>query len=117
MNAPVFSRRIHTLPSQSTPFFGRHIEITEIAERLTDPNCRLVTLTGAGGIGKTRLAFRKATELLDSFAHGVWFVPLQSVNSAEVLITAMADVLGASFSASTDRKASSATTCPIKLSC
>jgi predicted ATPase/DNA-binding CsgD family transcriptional regulator len=105
MNAPTFSKRIHNLPSQPTPFFGRQFEIAEIAQRLADPNCRLLTLTGAGGIGKTRLAIRTAAQVLDSFADGVWFVSLQSVSSSELLLTTMADVLGVPFAASTDLKA------------
>jgi predicted ATPase/DNA-binding CsgD family transcriptional regulator len=105
MNASVFSKRIHNLPSQPTPFFGRHSEIAEVAERLTDPNCRLLTLTGSGGIGKTRLALRTASELLNSFPDGVWFVPLQPVSSATLLAPAVADVLGVPLSAATDPEA------------
>jgi predicted ATPase/DNA-binding CsgD family transcriptional regulator/uncharacterized protein HemY len=105
MNAPVICKRIHNLPSQPTPFFGRQTEIAEIAERLMAPNCRLATLTGAGGTGKTRLATRTATELLHTFRDGVWFVPLQPVSSVELLATAMADVLGIPLSASTDATA------------
>src|SRR5690348_4250897 len=48
----------HNLPTQLTPFIGRSDELTQIAERLADPNCRLLTLVGAGGIGKTRLALQ-----------------------------------------------------------
>jgi predicted ATPase len=58
-----------------------------------------------GGIGKTRLAVRAAAEVLGSFAHGAWFVSLQSVNSNDLLLTSMADVLDIPFSASTDLKA------------
>jgi predicted ATPase/DNA-binding NarL/FixJ family response regulator len=105
MNAPVISKRIHNLPPQPTPFFGRQVETAEIVERLTAPNCRLVTLTGAGGTGKTRLATRTATELLDIFRDGVWFVPLQPVSSVELLAIAVADVLRVPLSASTDSTA------------
>jgi predicted ATPase/DNA-binding CsgD family transcriptional regulator len=100
MNVPAISKRIHNLPAQPTPFFGRQSEIAEIAERLADPDCRLVTLTGAGGTGKTRLAAQTATELLDSFRDGVWFVPLQPVSSVELLAVTMAGVLGIPLSAS-----------------
>jgi predicted ATPase/DNA-binding CsgD family transcriptional regulator/uncharacterized protein HemY len=105
MNAPMFSKRIHNLPYQPTPFFGRQFERAEIVQRLADSNCRLLTLTGTGGIGKTRLAIRAAAEVLDSFAHGVWFVSLQSVNSSELLLTTVADMLNVPFSATTDLKA------------
>jgi predicted ATPase/DNA-binding CsgD family transcriptional regulator len=105
MNAPTLPKLIHNLPPQPTPFFGRQAEIAEIAERLADPNCRLVTLTGAGGAGKTRLATRTATELLDAFREGVWFVPLQPVSSVELLATALAEALGIPLSAVTDSTA------------
>jgi predicted ATPase/DNA-binding CsgD family transcriptional regulator len=105
MNASVFSKPIHNLPSQPTPFFGRQIEITEIAQRLTNPSCRLLTLTGPGGIGKTCLAIRTATELPNAFPDGVWFVPLQPVSSVTLLATAVIDVLGVPLSAATDPKA------------
>lgn len=98
----MFTRRIHHLPPQPTPFFGRHIELAELTRRLIDPAYRLITVTGAGGIGKTRLAIRAATDVLHSFAHGVWFVPLQPIRSAAVLPTAVADVLELPFSAPSD---------------
>jgi predicted ATPase len=98
MDAPLPSYHIHNVPSQPTSFFGRHGEISEIVERLIDPTCRLLTLTGPGGIGKTRLAIQVATELLDTFAHGVWFVPLQHIRSAEFLAIAVADALAVPLS-------------------
>jgi predicted ATPase len=101
----MFSKHIHNLPSQPTPFFGRQVEIAEIAQHLADPNCRLLTLTGAGGIGKTRLAIRTATDLLNAFPDGVWFVSLQPVSSVALLATAVADVLRMPLSAATDPKA------------
>jgi predicted ATPase/DNA-binding NarL/FixJ family response regulator len=105
MKRSVLTKPIHNLPSQPTPFFGRQQEIAEIAERLRKPTCRLLTLMGAGGIGKTRLAIRAAAELLNSFPDGVWFVPLQPVSSVALLATAVADVLGVPLSAATDPKA------------
>ena len=55
----------HNLPTQLTLFIGRMDELTQIAERLAAPNCRLLTLVGAGGIGKTRLALQAATVLFN----------------------------------------------------
>jgi predicted ATPase/DNA-binding CsgD family transcriptional regulator len=98
----VLSKRLPPVPSLPTPFFGRQTEIAELAARLTDPACRLVTLTGAGGIGKTRLALRAAVDVQARFAQGVWFVPLQPVSSADLLATAVADVLGLPLSAPAD---------------
>lgn len=86
--------RAEHLPIQLTPFIGRADEVTEIRELLTAPACRLLTLVGPGGIGKTRLAIQVATELLNNFSHGVYFIPLQPIQSVEFLISAVADSLG-----------------------
>src|SRR5512145_1456316 len=66
----------HNLPFNLTPFLGRERELTEVAALLQDPGCRLVTLAGPGGIGKTRLAIQAAERLLPAFPQGAWFVPL-----------------------------------------
>ena len=58
----------HNLPTQSTPFIGRASELTEITQLLADPACRLLTLVGPGGIGKTRLALRAAHAQIANFA-------------------------------------------------
>ena len=87
----------HPLPSQTTPFIGRTGELAEIARLLAEPNCRLLTLVGPGGIGKTRLALEAAGLLSRNFPQGVAFVPLVSVNAPEGLIWAIADVIGFSF--------------------
>ncbi|MCC7450865.1 MAG: hypothetical protein IT324_25850 [Anaerolineae bacterium] len=84
----------HALPPQSTPFIGRVQELAEIAELLNDPNTRLLTLIGLGGIGKTRLALAAAERQLDCFADGVFFVPLVSVGSPESLVPAVSAAIG-----------------------
>src|SRR5579859_3525034 len=61
----------HNLPSQPTPFIGRADELAEISQRLSDPACRLLTLVGAGGSGKTRLALEAARDQVANFADGV----------------------------------------------
>ncbi|GAG97641.1 unnamed protein product, partial [marine sediment metagenome] len=61
----------HNLPPQLTPFVGREDELPEIVKRLDDPGCRLLTLVGPGGIGKTRLAIKAASEKIGEFAHGI----------------------------------------------
>jgi len=71
--------RRHNLPLQPTPFLGRERAVDEVVDRLSRPDIRLLTLTGPGGIGKTRLAFQAAAELLDAFADGIFFVPLASL--------------------------------------
>jgi predicted ATPase/DNA-binding CsgD family transcriptional regulator len=70
----------NNLPLQPTSFVGREKELTEIAALLADPNCRLLTLVGAGGIGKTRLALQAAADQLPRFADGVSFVALDGLS-------------------------------------
>ena len=67
-------RRLNNLPAQLTTFIGRKKEIEEVKELLA--SARLLTLTGAGGVGKTRLALRIAADVLDQYADGAWFVDL-----------------------------------------
>ena len=83
-----------SLPSQPTSFVGREREILEVADLLRRPDVRLVTLTGAGGTGKTRLALRLATELLHVFADGVFFVGLGSLRDPDLVAAAAARTLG-----------------------
>lgn len=68
----------NNLPIQLTTFIGREREVAEVKHLLSD--ARLVTLTGSGGCGKTRLAIRVASELGNSYAHGVWYVELAPVS-------------------------------------
>src|SRR3954452_16244118 len=66
----------HNLPVQLTSFVGRGREVEEIREQLLQPETRVLTLTGPGGTGKTRLALQAAASLITEYADGVWFVPL-----------------------------------------
>jgi predicted ATPase/DNA-binding SARP family transcriptional activator len=68
--------KLHNLPPQTTPLIGRGEELTQFVNRLQDPNYRLVSLVGEGGVGKTRLAVAAAEQMLDRFPHGVWYVPI-----------------------------------------
>jgi predicted ATPase/DNA-binding CsgD family transcriptional regulator len=85
---------IHNLPALITTFVGRGNELTTLTHLLLDPQCRLVTLVGAGGAGKTRLAIEAAAQIEDHFRDGIYFVPLQPVASAELVVYALADALG-----------------------
>lgn len=73
------------LPAQSTSFVGRKQELKAVAILITNPNCRLITFLGPGGMGKTRLALQAASEHKDEYPDGVVFVPLISLKSAEFL--------------------------------
>ncbi len=92
------------LPFQPTAFVGRTTELAEIDALLGDPACRLLTLVGPGGIGKTRLAMRVAVDCAEQFDDGVYFVPLQSLDSSEFIVSAIADVLSFPFSPGVDPK-------------
>ncbi|NKQ54217.1 LuxR family transcriptional regulator [Amycolatopsis sp. K13G38] len=81
-----------TLPAELTSFVGRRNERAEIRRLLAD--ARLVTLTGFGGVGKTRLALRVAQELRRAFTDGVWFVSLAGVNDPDWLPHAVSTALG-----------------------
>ncbi len=82
------------LPAPPTPFVGRQSELAEIAAALADPACRLLTLVGPGGIGKTRLAIQAAGSQAGACAGGAWFVPLAAVGSASLAAQACAAALG-----------------------
>jgi predicted ATPase/class 3 adenylate cyclase/two-component SAPR family response regulator len=82
----------HNLPLQLTSFIGREDQMAELEQLLTDH--RLVTLTGAGGCGKTRLALQMAAELLETFPDGVWFVDLAPLADPELVPQTVATVLG-----------------------
>jgi predicted ATPase/class 3 adenylate cyclase len=87
-------RQLHNLPPQLTPFIGRESLVAEICGRLEQPGVRLLTLTGPGGAGKTRLALHVAAELVEAYADGVWFVPLAPVASATLVAATIAGALG-----------------------
>jgi predicted ATPase/DNA-binding SARP family transcriptional activator/DNA-binding CsgD family transcriptional regulator len=87
------ARAVHTLLQQARPFVGRERELKQIAEHLADPACRLLTLIGPGGVGKTRLALEAANRGQAAFADGCAFVPLQPVSAASFLVSAIAEAL------------------------
>jgi predicted ATPase/DNA-binding SARP family transcriptional activator len=94
-------RFIVRLPAPPTPFVGRESELAEITELLKEPQCRLLSLVGPGGIGKTRLAIESAAQLVrgvpEQLTGGVYFVPLAPLSAVEALVPAIGDVLELSF--------------------
>jgi len=85
------------MPRPGTPFVGREKELAEITRLLADPDCRLLTLVGPGGAGKTRLALQIAGSLGAVFPGGVVFVPLAPVSSPELVVRAVAAALQFKF--------------------
>lgn len=86
--------RPQPLPAPMTPLIGREAELAFITQRLTDPTCRLVTLLGPGGVGKTRLALQTATNLRAAFQNQVYFVSLAALKPSSCLMCAIAQALG-----------------------
>jgi predicted ATPase len=85
--------RRHDLPAQLTSFVGRERELAELRGWLTDPETRLVTLTGPGGVGKTRLALQVARALAPAFLDGLRFVDLTAVTEPDRMLPALAQTL------------------------
>jgi predicted ATPase/class 3 adenylate cyclase/DNA-binding CsgD family transcriptional regulator len=83
----------NNLPLQVTPFVGREQQLQAVRATLLRPDARLLTLTGAGGTGKSRLSLEAAADLLDSFPDGVFFVPLAPITDPELVPSAIAQVL------------------------
>lgn len=84
---------LHNWPSRPTPLVGREHELASLGRLLADPLCRLLTLIGPGGIGKTRLAVEAAAQEQARFADGVWFVPLAPVASPAAVVPAIVEAL------------------------
>ena len=85
------------LPGYTAPFFGREKELLQIISLLGDPTCRLVTLVGPGGIGKTRLAIEAARQYGDTYQRDVYFVSLQPLTSPDLILPAVAAALSFQF--------------------
>jgi predicted ATPase/class 3 adenylate cyclase/Tfp pilus assembly protein PilF len=84
----------NNLPLQPTPLVGREKELSEVSDLLGGEATRLLTLTGPGGTGKTRLALQAAADLLDDFPDGTFFAQLATLTEAELFLPAVAETLG-----------------------
>ena len=84
----------NNLPTQATPLVGRATELRAINEHLESPRVRLLTLTGPGGIGKTRLALQAAAQAIERFPEGVYFVDLSPARDAPAALDAIVQAVG-----------------------
>jgi predicted ATPase/class 3 adenylate cyclase len=84
----------HNLPVQVTSFVGREQDVLDLRQLLLEPEVRLVTLTGAAGTGKTRLALQVAEDALAQFPRGVFFVPLAPVGDPDLLASTIGEAIG-----------------------
>jgi hypothetical protein len=101
MGAATGTTAAWNFPRPLTQFVGRERELSLGRELLASAAVPLVTLTGPGGVGKTRLAIRLADEVASEFPDGGWFVPLASVGSPDLVAPAVASTLGVTERAST----------------
>jgi predicted ATPase/class 3 adenylate cyclase len=86
--------RLNNLPAQPSPLVGREREVAQVCERLRNPAVRLLTLTGPGGTGKTRLGLQAAADLMDEFEGGTFFVPLAPITDPTFVAPTIARALG-----------------------
>jgi predicted ATPase/DNA-binding SARP family transcriptional activator len=93
-----------SLPLPPSPFFGREKELAGVSALLENPHTRLITLIGLGGVGKTSLALKAASEYEKLFTHGACFVPLAQLDSANDIYRAIAVVLNISLQGNLDHK-------------
>ncbi len=110
INTPVHASASSTptppthLPMPPTPLVGRETDLAAMARIFHTPHCRLLTVTGMGGVGKTRLAIEFAARQANVFPNRIFYIPLTSLSSAGLIVPAIADALGYNFSGTNEPK-------------
>ena len=94
----------HNLPTQLTPFIGRESELAALHSLLSDSHNRLITIMAPGGMGKTRLSLEAAKQMIPSFRQGIYFVELDRISSAELIVQSVAEVLPIFLASNEDPK-------------
>ncbi|KAA3657039.1 MAG: hypothetical protein DWQ04_29315, partial [Chloroflexi bacterium] len=100
--APLPSTPLHNLPTAVTSFIGREDELAQIEQWLGEPNGRLLTIVGQGGMGKTRLAQEAARAMVGQFVDGIWYVSLVPHTDISGVVTAVAEAINFTFSGSVE---------------
>lgn len=101
-------KQVRQAPDYPDPLLGRTEAIAQVQALLDEPACRLLTLVGPGGVGKTRLALASAEERADRYAHGAYFIPYAGIkptrpeDSADLVINGIGNALGYTFDAQQD---------------
>jgi predicted ATPase/DNA-binding SARP family transcriptional activator len=104
IRAGAFESPASNLPASTTPFVGRDRELAEIADLLANADCRLLTMTGLGGVGKTRLAREIAAQQIAASAQDVHYVALSALSAPTRIATALVESLDAPLIGTTDPK-------------
>src|SRR4051794_33474082 len=94
MSEEVAAARTGNLPRPVSPLVGRTAELAAVVGLLRRRGATLVTLTGPGGVGKTRLALAAVPEIAPDLPGGIWFVPLAGVRDPELVVPTIANVVG-----------------------
>src|SRR5829696_5008560 len=94
MDTTVLTGASHDLPIPLTPLVGRERERIAVVSMLEREDVRLLTLTGPGGVGKTRLALQAAADLAEAFGGDVFFIPLATIRDPTLVVPTIAQALG-----------------------